>query len=1124
MSSGESLKGVVRQLRARFGEAPTDLELLARYAHQHDEAAFAALVRRHGGLVLGTACRLLADRDQAEDVFQATFLALARSAARLGRPTSLAGWLYAVARRQARKVRLRAARRAARERASSSRPAPAPDPLAEITGRELVGLIDEELARLPEAYRLPLLLCCVQGLSREEAARQLGWSDGMVKGRLERGRRRLADRLARRGVAPSALLLAPLAADRVPDRLLARAASLAAAPWAPSVPAAVSALAGAGMLPRLLPAAVLAGSLLVVGLIGLALGTLHKEPPIADPSPPAAAAPTPQRDEDTLPAGSTFRLGTSRFRQGTAIDSLAVSADDRLAVAASGNHWLGSTRAFDLTTGRLRYTLERALFPFVEAVALSPDGRTLAAKADNTVRLYDASTDQALRKLPLPEANPRSTTSWLTFTPDGKALAVTSEGKVVHLLDVARGTLIRSFAHQNVVYAAAFSPDGRLLAAGGYDSSGTTYFARLWEVASGKELRRCGGIKGGIRTLAFSPDGATLAGGGDDGKLRLWDVATGKTRRLFPADGRRIRSVAFAPDGRTVAAAGATIRLYDPDTGRERLRIDRQALGLHWSSDGHILTAAVAGAIFRWDAATGQVLTPQGDDSAVDQIVPTPDGRRILTRDEADMVHVWDAATGKHLRRLEVGRQKAVALSPDGRLLAWSAGDPGVQFKVPGQPNAIYEGSRIRLYDLAADRFLDRFPGYEGDAWDLAFTPGGRTLVGFDPRDGTVRLWDVAAGKERTRFRVVRDGETKKSYYAWHAVLSPDGRTLAVSYQRADNTTILFAGVVVRLFDVATGKERHELTGHANQVLGMAFSPDSRLLATCGENPYNLGRPGRGAVVDRVFVWDVATGKRAAGAAGGLPLGAGSVAFAPDGRTLATASADGVIRLWEVASWTVRAEFRGHRDRVSALAFAPDGRLLSGSLDTTVLAWDTSPPRLTEGPLAAAWDRLAEAQAAPAFRAEGRLRASPAEAVALLADRLKPAAPVGSKRVAELIADLDSPKFAVRDRATAALRQVGRPAAAALREAKATTRSAEVRRRARTLLAELEEAPVTAKELRELRAVEVLEELATPAARRLLADWSRGEPGAVLTRAAALALRRLSERQGSGVDGGRTSP
>jgi RNA polymerase sigma factor (sigma-70 family) len=1109
MSSGESLKGMVRHLRSQFGDAPSDLDLLERYAQRRDEAAFAALVRRHGGMVLGVARRQLSDRQQAEDVFQATFLALARSAARLGGPTSLANYLYTVALRQARQARFRAARRAARERALTPRPAPATDPLAEISGRELVGLIDEELARLPEAYRLPVLLCCVQGLSREEAARQLGWSDGAVKGRLERGRRRLADRLARRGVAPSALVLAPLGAEPVPDGLAARTAALAASPWSKSLPAAVSALAATAAPLRLLPAAALLGALLAVGLIGLALGSARQAPMTPDPPPAAGAAPAADRADDPLPAGSTRRFGTHRFRHGTAIENLAVSADDRLAVAASGNHWLGSTHAFDLTTGRVHYQLDRSGY-FVEAVALSPDGRTLATQQSNAVHLYDAATGKEQRVIKLPDANPRTMTQWLTFAPDGKALAVTSEGQVVHLVDVEGGTVIRSFPHKNVVYAAAFSPDGRLLAAGGYDSAGGTCFARLRDVATGRELRRCPGVRGGIRALAFSPDGATLAGGGDDGRLRLWDVATGKQQRVFPADGSRVRSVAFAPDGRTVAAAGDSVRLYDPAGGQERLRIDRKALGLHFSADGRTLTGAVAGAIYRWDATTGKALTPEAGDSAVAQILPTPDGRRLIIRDEGGQANVWDAATGKHLRRLAVGWQRGIALSPGGQLLAWPAADPGVKFKIPGRPNIISEGSRLRLYDLAADRPLDRFPGYPGDAWDVAFTPDGRTLVGVDHRDGGVRLWDVAAGKERATFQVVRKDETQKSYFAWRAVLSPDGRTLAVSYQRADNTTAFFGEVAVRLWDVASGKERHELTGHTNQVLDLAFSADSRLLVTCGENPSGLRQGAERPPEDRIFVWDVASGQRVPGLPGGLPLGAGSVAFAPDGRTLATASADGVIRLWEVASWTVRAEFKGHRDRVSALAFAPGGRLLSGSLDTTVLAWDVRPPRAAAGgPLTAAWDDLTQGQAAPAFRVQGRLRAAPAEAVALLTARLKPAAAVDPKRLAGLIADLDSPEFATRDRATTALRQLGRPAAAALREAKEKSTSAEVRRRAGTLVAELEEAPVPAEELRALRAVEVLEWLATPEARRLLGELARGDSGAALTRAADGALQRL---------------
>src|SRR5207237_3262630 len=132
--------------------------------------------------------------------------------------------------------------------------------------------------------------------------------------------------------------------------------------------------------------------------------------------------------------------------------------------------------------------------------------------------------------------------------------------------------------------ACVFSPDGKLMAAGGYEQEKGVYHARLWEVATGKELRRFGVAHQSnrhIEALAFSHDGTKLAGGSwGDGRLRLFEVATGKELHAFPKIGEEIRGIAFAPDGKTVAAAGDRIHLYDPATGKERLRISRQARAL----------------------------------------------------------------------------------------------------------------------------------------------------------------------------------------------------------------------------------------------------------------------------------------------------------------------------------------------------------------------------------------------------------------------------------------------------------------------------------------------------------------------------------------------------------------
>src|SRR5262249_30397601 len=215
-------------------------------------------------MVLGVCRRVPGDAQHAEDVFQATFLVLARRAANLRRPEALPGFLYGVALRLARKSRRAARRQPAQAHPDAPEPAdPRPDPLDALSGRELLGLLDEEVARLPEVYRLPLLLCVIQGRTVEEVAQGLGWSTGSGGGRLARGRERLRERLSRRGLCLSVGALALLAPIAVPGRLLAESVRNLAAP----APAAVSALA-AGSAPALKLKAACLG-LLVLAAAGL---------------------------------------------------------------------------------------------------------------------------------------------------------------------------------------------------------------------------------------------------------------------------------------------------------------------------------------------------------------------------------------------------------------------------------------------------------------------------------------------------------------------------------------------------------------------------------------------------------------------------------------------------------------------------------------------------------------------------------------------------------------------------------------------------------------------------------------------------------------------------------------
>jgi RNA polymerase sigma factor (sigma-70 family) len=194
---------------AKAGGIQTDRQLLERFVRDRDESAFEVLVQRHGPMVLGVCRRLLHDVHDAEDAFQATFLVLVRKAGSIAQPDLLGNWLYGVAFRVATKARANAARRSAHERQAAFMPKPEPN--AAPVDRELRAVLDREINHLPEKYRVPLVLCYLEGKTNEEAARQLGCPTGSMSWRLNRGRELLRKRLSRR-LAITPLLLPPLLA------------------------------------------------------------------------------------------------------------------------------------------------------------------------------------------------------------------------------------------------------------------------------------------------------------------------------------------------------------------------------------------------------------------------------------------------------------------------------------------------------------------------------------------------------------------------------------------------------------------------------------------------------------------------------------------------------------------------------------------------------------------------------------------------------------------------------------------------------------------------------------------------------------------------------------------------
>src|SRR5262245_49560965 len=316
---------ISRSVRAAGRETATDADLLRRAVRDRDSEALAELVRRYAGLVWGVCRRRLRNEADAEDAFQAVFLALVRQAHRLDAGRPLVGWLHTVAARIARKAQVRALKRG-RAEVTADPPGPADVP-AEVGSREMMAAVDREVARLPGRFREPVVLCCVRGLTRDEAAAALGCSVPALKSRLERGRRLLRRLLERRGIPlPAAFITLGLGTATIGAALRDRAVNSALGSAAP----AVAELAAIPVrLPWMVGVVVLAG---MIGVIAAGLGqggAPNDAPPVKEVAAKPAVAPRTDRLGDPLPDTALLRLGTARFRHPGNSNSLVLSPDEK---------------------------------------------------------------------------------------------------------------------------------------------------------------------------------------------------------------------------------------------------------------------------------------------------------------------------------------------------------------------------------------------------------------------------------------------------------------------------------------------------------------------------------------------------------------------------------------------------------------------------------------------------------------------------------------------------------------------------------------------------------------------------------------------------------------------------
>jgi WD40 repeat protein len=585
--------------------------------------------------------------------------------------------------------------------------------------------------------------------------------------------------------------------------------------------------------------------------------------------------------------------------------------------------------------------------------------------------------------------------------------------------------------------------------------------------------------------VAFAPDGRSLAAGAMDPRgpavprvwWQIWDLASRKVTHTVSLE--QVISPEYArysPDGKWLAISGKDeVIVLNAATGAEvrRLPCLQRTPNIVFSVDGKTLASANT----IWETDTWQRL-PASADPATNlhgSFRYTNDGTGVIG--SAGRLIVWNAATGQLVHRypeLPTFRGYSV-LSPDQRLLAGVGIDRAVRLW-----DAV-TGAEVRtLRD-------DKKPG----GVYPVFAAGGRQLICGDS-NGSIDVWDCATGERLAQLT----GEATIAH--WLAV-SPDGRWLASATMGDPRTNS-----DVRIWDLSTHKQHRRFDALPQGAL--EFSPDSRYLVTSGAD---LKR-------SELQLWDIEGNKSLRTFEGHAGRAVG-IAFSRDGRMLATGGRDTTVRVWEVATGAERCRFTGHKSAVDTVAFAPDcSAVAAASSEAPIYIWqvfgeshqsvrEPEPANRDEK-----WIALASSDSKMAFQTVRRLVTDPTQSIAILREHLRAVVSADPGRVLNLIRQLESTKFTERQQASQELERILDGAVPNLRAALASTKSAETKQAIQRLLDRLDEQ--TPEMLRTMRAVEVLEHIATPAARELLADLAKGAAGARLTVEAKASLERLKAK------------
>jgi RNA polymerase sigma factor (sigma-70 family) len=1089
-----------------------DSAVLRRFVETRDDGAFACLVRRHGPMVYGLARRIVRDHQLAEDVFQATFLVLARKPRAIRGGQRLPAWLHRVAFRLAVRAKV-AQRRFAQPDAPAARPSAA-DLLDDLTAREFLTILDEELNRLPEKYRLPLIMCQLEGLSREDAAKRLNVSPDAVKGSLERGRNMLRVHLAQRGLDVEPMLTGLLPPVALVPPALVQSTVRAAMTYQGASLAATSLAKGAITMMFLARVKTVCAVVLLCGVVGsgagwlaLGAGTGHKEEPAAQnvnlavKTTPAVQPKNKGVDlyGDPLPDGAAMRLGTVQLRAAGA--KLAISADGKTLVGVRGGKYLSF---WNVESGKLKERRELET-PWSFGSVFSADGRLLVT---GRLEVWDVPTGKLVRKLELQGAGYPGCTA---FSPDGTCLTTvhnTDAGLSIRVWDLESGkeTFARDIdADTNPVFA-SFTPDGKKLLASFMSSEVGTC---CWDVGTNQLLwqNKNNGWNPSPAPV-FSADGKTIL------SLRPpLSLDTGEPAQLSKVPGGFGSLLTAMPDGQTFLISGEEgVRIWDMAGGKLVRTLAGAGDEMLLAPDGKTLITN-NGSLQRWDLATGKALYSdnfdQGHTQKIAELVFSGNGQRLASAAADGSVRLWDVATGQpiHVWRghraerpipftpMQRGGVDALDITPDGQWVISAGSEQRLKLRsgLTGK-----EAGTIQLRE--ADLELN-------EVYHLRISPDGKSAVGLVAAQSRsvpktqgesqywLTHWDLQKGSLLAKRPVSIEGRSS---------LSRDGKTLVAGRS---------------VVNVAAAKKVSEIESvrHFQYWDILAMSPDGALITGDCEGKEEKG----GSHPTGLAIWETATGKTIADLK--TELWTPQLAFHPRMPIVAIDGFDDGIQMWDLITGKVLATPKlpggspasaTYGSCATCMAFTPDGRhLATGHNDGTILLWKidlpaSTPAHLPGKEIASLWADLKGADAAKAWKAVWRLVGSPDEVVPFLRDNLKPFPPAPANITDPLLTDLASDVFAKRDAANKSLKEIGLLAEPALRQRLQANPPLEVRQRVEVLLKAIAEnpQPLTAEALRDVRAVAVLARINSPQARQILEGLTKGVDSAPLTGAAKAAL------------------